>query len=88
MFTVLWSDDALFEVAWVWDNADSAIRQKIAPAMRAIDKRLAEDPWNAGESRSAGRRILLEFPLGVLFKIARANNVVHVVNVWTFKSKH
>lgn len=52
--TVRWTAEARSELANIWLRADSAQRRAISAAAHAIDRRLAINPDNEGESRSAG----------------------------------
>jgi hypothetical protein len=65
MYRVEWLQSALDDLAAVWLQADSALRQAITAASNLIDQQLQHDSQNQGESRSDGRRILFAPPLGV-----------------------
>lgn len=65
MYTVVWSNSALNDVARLWTNADSASRSQITTATDEIDARLRRDPLHEGESRSENRRILIAPPLAI-----------------------
>ena len=87
MYTVVWSDDALERVVQLWAGADTDIRVAINAAMHRIDKRLGDDPVNAGESRDADKSVCLEFPLGVLYKIDAQKKEIHIGKVWTYRRR-
>ena len=87
MFTVRWRRSALNELASLWTAADSARRQAITTASRAIDLELQRDPQEKGESRPEGRRILLIPPLGVTFRVDVSRSVVWVLHVWQFRER-
>jgi hypothetical protein len=87
MFTVLWADAALNELANLWVQADSSLRKAITAATNQIDKRLQKDPHNEGESRGGQARVLFEFPLGTKFEADQAQSVVRVLHVWTYKRR-
>ena len=57
MFRVEWLQPALDELALLWTQADSALRQVLAVASYEIDQRLQKNPRNQGESPTLGRRI-------------------------------
>ena len=63
---------------------ESTPRRKVTAAAHRIDQRLRRNPETAGESREQGRRILLEPPLGVLFRVEPDDLIVHVLTVWRF----
>jgi hypothetical protein len=69
----------------IWLRENSSQWRAIASAAHAIDKRLAADPENEGESRAAGRRILFEAPLGAVFRVHRQGSLVSVLRVWEFQ---
>lgn len=83
--TVRWTQEARTELAEIWLRADSAQRRAITAVTHAIDQRLAIDPENEGESRSAGRRVLFERPLGIMFRVQRSRAVVRVTRVWKIR---
>lgn len=84
MFTVRWKPSARDELTDLWVNADSALRRAITQASDRIDRRLAADPLNTGESRPNGRRIYFHSPLGVLFRVYPNRSLVWVLAVWKF----
>jgi hypothetical protein len=71
-------------MATLWMAADSGQRVAIRQAARIIDQRLAANAPAEGESRPHGRRILLEDPLAMLFRI-RSDDVVRVLEIWSYK---
>jgi hypothetical protein len=82
MFTVRWGQPALNQLATIWTQASD--RTAITAATTRIDQRLRTDPEDQGESRDAGRRILLEAPLGVTFTVQPDDRAVSVLTVWHF----
>jgi hypothetical protein len=85
MFRVVWLQSALDELTLIWIGADSPTRQAVTAATNAIDQALAVNPEEQGESREEGERILISFPLGVLFDIS--GNTVHVLHVWLIQQR-
>jgi hypothetical protein len=69
----------------LWTNA--AQRQRVTDAANEIDRRLATDPSNEGESRDRGRRMTFVAPLGVIFRVLPEQRVVVVIAVWQFRTK-
>jgi hypothetical protein len=82
MIHVRWEDTALNQAAALWMAADSTVRQTITSAMNRIDERLRRNPSEEGESRPEDRRILFDFPLGILYRIEPTGEVVSVLRVW------
>jgi hypothetical protein len=62
--------------------ASSEDRSRVTAATRDIDRTLARDPVEAGESRPDGVRILHILPLGILFDIDVNRRAVRVLQVW------
>jgi hypothetical protein len=84
-YTVVWIPDAEQELAAIWMAAPD--RNAVTAAAHIIDTLLREDPETRGESREHDRRVLLEAPLGVLFKVLPDDRLVRVLGVWHF-GKH
>jgi hypothetical protein len=59
-------------------------RQAVTDAANEIDRLLAIEPLDIGESREEGRRILLVPPLGVTFYVVSEDRIVRVLDVWSF----
>ena len=87
MFTVLWGPEATEELTRLWLQADAAMRKRITAASHAIDKVLASEPDNTGESRPDGARIHFEFPLGIRFDVDNSSRTVSVLQVWQFRKR-
>lgn len=81
-YTVFWTPSAEEELADIWLNA--ADRAAITQASHRIDQRLRRDPGNDGESRSRGRRIMIDRPLAVIYRPHPEDRTVDVLHVWTF----
>lgn len=78
-WTVVWLPDADNELAQLW--LDSTDRQRTTLAADQIDKLLRHDPDTAGESRAAGRRILIVPPLAVIYRVLSDDRLVQISNV-------
>jgi hypothetical protein len=83
-FRVLYRPEAGRRPTEAWLNHSTA-RAAITAASDLIDRLLASDPENAGESRPNGRRIPLSAPLGVLFRVDPVAREVWVTTVWYFE---
>jgi hypothetical protein len=82
MHEVVWTESALEELATLWLEADSVLREAIAAAQSQADRRLESNPSEAGESRPGDRRIAFFPPLGVVFSISESRRQVKVLRVW------
>lgn len=87
MLRIEWLQPAVEELAAIWTDADSTLRQAITSATHQIDQRLRVDPTSQGESRPEGRRILLVSPLGITFRVEPEREAVSVVRVWLFRKR-
>ncbi|MBL8800224.1 MAG: type II toxin-antitoxin system RelE/ParE family toxin [Planctomycetia bacterium] len=85
MYSVLWSPDALQNLLRIWERA--ADQEAIDRAVARIDDRLANDPVGQSESRDPGRRMLIEAPLTVVFRMNEQLRVVIVMSVWHFQRR-
>ena len=77
---VVWRRSARNDLATLW--LDSSIRADITAAAHRIDFQLSRNPLGVGESREEDRRILIEAPLAVIFKVKPADRKVIVLRVW------
>ena len=77
-YDVVWLPAAEQELAAVWTA--SARRNEVTRAVAEIDRQLEAAAPSAGESRSGGRRILIERPVGVIFRVL--GRTVLVSRVW------
>jgi len=86
MFRVEWAPDARDRVASAWNRADAPEREQIMDAVDLIDRLLANNPEQAGESRDAGFRLLIEPPLSVSFTLNIRLKTVRVVSARVFRT--
>jgi plasmid stabilization system protein ParE len=75
-WTVTYSPSAEKDLAEIW--LVSSDQAEVAQAADEIDRLLGLDPFNAGESRDAGARIVVQFPLAVEFDIREHDRIVTV----------
>jgi hypothetical protein len=87
MYQVRWLQSALDELADQWIRATSEERQAIASATYAVERRLAEDPVEEGESRPKGRRITFVPPLALTFRVGPDEGTVTIVHVRVFRRR-
>jgi len=81
MFQVEWHAAALAELATMWMQADSPLRQAITSGSQTLDERLRQNPAMEGESRSQGFRITFVPPLAVDFFVDYAHRIVTIAHV-------
>ena len=79
-FTVNWTPDAEAQLTRIWLAARD--RATLTAATHAIEQNLGTDPANAGESRDPGRRITIEMPLAVIFRVDETPYTVRILRVW------
>jgi hypothetical protein len=81
MFAVVWTDYALDLLADVVESLDLASQDQLTSAIETLNRRLASDPLDEGESRNSPYRVTFVGSLGVLFPVEAANGVVRVTEV-------
>jgi plasmid stabilization system protein ParE len=79
-FQVIWVREAERQLTRLWVDYPGD-RNAITAASHEIDRLLADDPGNAGESRDGEDRILIVAPLVVYFRVDAANRIVRVGTV-------
>ncbi len=79
-YTVVWALEAESELAGIWSDASN--RPSIANAANLLDRQLAHDPANLGESRPNGLRIAHHLPLGIRYAVSEEDRLVRVLAVW------
>jgi plasmid stabilization system protein ParE len=84
-YTVLWKPDAERRLATIW--LQTGDRRAVRSAADEIDHLLATDPVARGESRDEGRRVLIQLPLGVFFRVNQGDRKVSVLAVWEIKKR-
>ena len=80
IYTVLWLPAAEQQLAALWTV--SARRAEVTRAAAALNRRLAANAPDEGESRTENRRIAVELPLAVLFEFSQTGRTVAVGRVW------
>jgi hypothetical protein len=82
-YTVVWLRAVERRLTELWNTASD--RQSIADAADKIDAVLRQSPSSVGESRERGIRILLQKPLGVLYRVHEGDRQVVVGHVWRYQ---
>jgi hypothetical protein len=81
MFGADWADYALDQLADVFVSLDLATQDQLTAAIEALNRRLATDPLDEGESRNAPFRVTFVGSRGVLFRVDAAKRAVQVTEV-------
>jgi hypothetical protein len=81
MFTVEWTDYALDQLADVFVSLDLNTQDQLSKAVEVLNRRLAIDPLDEGESRNGPFRLTYAGPLGILFRVNTAKGEVQVTEV-------
>ena len=83
MYSVRWTRTARNGLATAWVEAKD--RKSVNDAVVQIDAMLTKDPDHAGESRDQGRRLLLQEPIGIFFKVDHTARIARVTRAWSFR---
>ena len=78
-YTVVWQPTAEQQLATAW--VDASDRGAVTRAAERIDTLLGLAPNQVGESRDAGRRILVVSPLVVTYEVVEDDKLVRVLRV-------
>jgi hypothetical protein len=84
MFNVDWSDDALETLAAIYVTHDLRQQDRVAAAVTALNTRLANAPFDEGESRTGPSRITFVDQLAVTFRVNEPGRSVRVTAVARF----
>ena len=87
MYTVVWTKDASDQLAACWLNAALERRAAITTIVATIDMHLRANAPRIGESRVRNRRVLIEEPLGVEFRVSESDRLVTVLKVWSIPQR-
>jgi hypothetical protein len=85
-FDVQWSHRAQTDLARLWNSARN--RRVVTRAANEIDRLLELDAAKVGESRGPRERVLLESPLGVIYRVDARRHVVKVISIGVMKRRH
>jgi hypothetical protein len=78
-YTLIWKPAVEQRLAQIWTAA--ADRRAVTEAADKIDEVLRTRPLAVGESRDEGRRILIEEPLVVVYRVLEEDCMVNVLGV-------
>ncbi len=81
-YTVVWMPRAQTQLAAVWTAATN--QKAVTEATYRIERSLADDPLDTGESRDANRRLAFDPPLQVMFRVFAGDKRVEKVSVGAF----
>ena len=85
MFQVVWGQRAVNDLAEIWMQGDSTLRQAVTQATHNIEQALRDDPFETSESREGEDRVIFAPPLGVLFEADLESRIVRVEHVWRYQ---
>lgn len=83
MYAIYRSEAAMRPLKQIWEHADEQLRAAILEASHRLDRQLARNPHQQGESRAGCTRILFQGPLGVLFEVDEDRKLVRILRTWT-----
>ena len=86
-FRVRWADQALNQLAELWNQADSAGRQQITHLAHLLDQRPSGDPYRFSESRPQARRITFIPPLAATYQIESDGMTVSVLHIRLYRKR-
>lgn len=86
MFSIYRSEATTSFLKKTWEQADEAQQRAILDATDLLNRALAQQPHEQGESRHEGRRIHFEAPLGIEFEIDEARRIVHIQRAWAYRT--
>jgi hypothetical protein len=82
-YKVIWTKSVVADLAAIWETAED--RDDVTRAGDMIERELAFDAENVGESRASGHRILIIPPLVAYYGLIANFDVACVVQVWRSK---
>jgi plasmid stabilization system protein ParE len=79
-YHVIWQPHAKDQLATIWNAAHD--RRTVTAAADELDRLLADDSLDLGESRAGNDRIAFVPPLGATFRVDERRRTVRVGRVW------
>ena len=83
-FTIVWKSTVLDRLADFYVASSDAARQRMARGVENLNRRLAQDPLDVGESRHGGYRVAFPPLLMVTFSVDESSRTVRVVHIVRF----
>ena len=80
-FEVIWKTVALDHLADVYVSLSVADRNRMANGIEGLNRRLADEPLEVGESRFSGIRIAFPALLTVTFHVDEPKRIVRVLGL-------
>ena len=84
MYTVIWLDAALDDLADLYVAADPANRERMAAGLVRLNRRLADHPQEEGESREGSYRLAFADLLAIRFRVEFKSMAVRVTRVYPY----
>jgi len=84
MYAVTWMEIALDALADAFVAADLPDREAIERAVERLNRHLAADPYDVGESRTPPARIAFEKPCAISFVVDDPPGDVRVTHFWLY----
>jgi hypothetical protein len=81
-YVVLWMPTAISSLADVWMSATD--REAVTKSSQRLDILFAHHPLDIGESRDVDRRLVIDPPLQVLYRVLDSTMRVEVLSVARF----
>jgi plasmid stabilization system protein ParE len=78
-YTVVWLQEALDELTWIWLAASD--RAEVTAATAKLDALLVSDPSSSSQSVSDGLRKLIVKPLTAFFEVREDDRLVEIVRI-------
>jgi hypothetical protein len=80
-YSVLWTDNALDELAAIWTAASD--RNAVTTASHRLELDLTREPYSRGIRRNSSvNRTATDLPLGVDYEIIEDDKRVRILRVW------
>ena len=83
-YQVIWSPNALLQLAAMWNLATSPVRLEITRVQHRIDQALAHDPKSAGLELSEGLWKIHDPPLLAFYEINDVHRILRVTDIFVY----
>ena len=85
-YAVIWKSFLLDRLAEFYTAAGAVERQQMADGVERFNARLADDPFQVGESRADGLRVAFPPLLSVYFHVDKVRRAVRITRVTRYGS--